>query len=258
MHCQKRKSGLQFLIILKVRKMKKYFLCICSILLFFGATAQKVFINDPNAELRPISGSFSKLEISGGIDLFLSQYDNEAIAVSAASREYKRNIKTIVENNVLKIYFDGSNQWNSVNKKSKVYVSFKTLERIKASGACDIQVAGFIQVPKLSLVLNGSSDFKGAVQVGTINMELNGASDVRISGTADFVMIQSSGASDVKGYDLVTDVCNAKASGASDINITVNKELNAHASGASDIYYKGNAVIKDMYSSGASSVVKKN
>jgi hypothetical protein len=70
--------------------------------------------------------------------------------------------------------------------------------------------------------------------------------------------VSSSGASDLKGFELVTDTCNAHASGASDIRITVNKELNVHASGASGIYYKGPAVIREMHSSGASSVSKKS
>ena len=238
--------------------MKKYFLSLLAIGWFIGAEAQKTFVNDANAEVRMITGSFNKIIISGGIDLYLSQYDNEAVAVSASSDENKRNIKTIVENNTLKIYYDGSKQWNSGNKNIKAYVSFKDLEKIQASGACDIQVEGMIKVPALKMVLSGSSDFKGAVKVNSLAMELNGASDVKISGAATLVTIQSSGASDVNGYDLFADTCNATASGASDINITVNKELNAHASGASDIYFKGNAVIKDMHSSGSSSVVKKN
>lgn len=61
----------------------------------------------------------------------------------------------------------------------------------------------------------------------------------------------------MKAYDFVTENCTAHASGASDVNITVNKELNVHASGASDIFYKGTAVIKELHSSGASSVSKK-
>jgi Putative auto-transporter adhesin, head GIN domain len=106
--------------------------------------------------------------------------------------------------------------------------------------------------------MSGASDFKGTVNITDLKMELSGASDVKIGGTAASVKIESSGASDVKGFDLVTDFCTAKASGASDINITVNKELTAHASGASDISYKGDAVIKDTHSSGASSVSKKS
>jgi hypothetical protein len=238
--------------------MKKYLISIVAVLAFIGAKAQKTIVNDANAEVRTINGSFNKIIVSGGIDLYLSQYDQESVAVSASSEQFRQNIKTVVENNTLRIYYDGGKQWNSGNKKLKAYVSFKTLEKLNASGASDVQVEGTIQVPTLVLDMSGASDFKGAVRVSTLSLELSGASDVKINGSASSVSIQSSGASDVKGYDLVTDVCNAKASGASDINITVNKELNAHASGASDIYYKGDGVIKDMHTSGASSVAKKS
>ncbi|MEP7110059.1 MAG: head GIN domain-containing protein [Ferruginibacter sp.] len=238
--------------------MKKYLLSIFVILCFIGVKGQKTIVNDANAEVRTLDGSFNKIIISGGIDLYLSQYDIESVAVSASSDQYKQNIKTVVENNTLKIYYDGPRQWNTGNKKMKAYVSFKDLEKLQASGACDVKVDGMIQVPALILNMSGASDFKGAVKVRSLVMELSGASDVTISGSATSVSIQSSGASDVKGYDLVTDVCKAKASGASDINITVNRELTAHASGASDIYYRGEAVITDMHTSGASSVVKKS
>ena len=138
----------------------------------------------------------------------------------------------------------------------RAYVSFKQLEKLDASGASDIVVTGEIKVSSLVLKLSGASDFKGAVLVNALNIDLSGASDVSISGTASVVNIESSGASDIKGYDLTSDICTAKASGASDIKITINKELNAHASGASYIYYKGSAVIKDIQSSGASSIRK--
>ena len=105
--------------------------------------------------------------------------------------------------------------------------------------------------------MSGASDFKGAVKVNSLKLDLSGASDATISGVATSVTIESTGASDVKGYNLETEVCNARASGASDINITVNKELSASASGASDISYKGTGVIKDQHSSGASSIGKK-
>jgi len=108
------------------------------------------------------------------------------------------------------------------------------------------------------MVLSGASDFKGGVKVNSLKLDLSGASDVHISGTANTVDIESSGASDVKGYQLVTDMCNATASGASDINITVNKEISANASGASDIYFKGAALIRDIHTSGASSVSRKS
>ena len=237
--------------------MKKVFLSAAVFAIAVTAMAQKSVINDPNAAVRTINGSFHAIKISGGIDLYLSQYETESVAVSASSEKYRDAIKTVVENNTLKIYYDGSNSWTSGDKKLKAYVSFKTLQKLQASGACDVQVAGTITSNSLALDMSGASDFKGAVKVENLSIDLNGASDARISGTATNVSVESTGASDVKAYDLVTDMCTAKASGASDIDITVNKELNAHASGASDIFYRGTAVVKELQASGASSVSKK-
>jgi hypothetical protein len=238
--------------------MRKIMLNLLIGLTTLSAAAQKEIVNDPNAVVRSINGSFDKIKISGGIELFLTQSDNEAVVVSASQDKFIDGIKTVVENNTLRIYYFADKAFEVFkNKKLRVYVSFKNLEWVDASGACDVQVAGVITVPSLQLTLSGASDFKGAVKLTNLKMDLSGASDIIIKGIASTVNIESSGASDVKGYELVTDVCNAKASGASDVNITVNKELNASASGSSDISYKGDGIIKDMHTSGASSVAKK-
>ena len=238
--------------------MKKFFLSVAVLLFASLAFAQKTMITDANAEQRTLSGSFNAIKISGGIDLYLSQYETESIAVSASEDQYRDKIKTVIENGTLRIYYDGDKIWSTGSKKLKAYVSFKNLENLMASGASDVVVTGAIAVPVLRIDCSGASDFKGAVKVDKLTIELSGASDAKISGSASEVSIKSSGASDVKGYDLITESCTAKASGASDINITVNKELNVHASGASDVFYKGTGVIRDIHSSGASTVARKS
>lgn len=235
----------------------KKFSCSLIVLFFSGFLfAQKQFVVDENAEMRSIEKSFTSIKVSGSIDLYLSQSDNEAVAVSASEEKFKQQIKTVVENNVLRIYFDGEKSW-SKNRKLMVYVSFLNVDGIDASGASDIVIAGNLKTTSLTLQLSGASDFRGVVDVNSLKINLSGASDVSISGKATNLDIESSGASDVKGYDLVTDNCTAKASGASDVNVTVNKELNAHASGASNIFFRGQAVVKGMQSSGGSSVARK-
>ncbi len=238
--------------------MKKIFLFLLVYTTAIVTKAQNDIVVDPNAEVRTLNGTFSSIRVSGGIDLYLSQSDNEAVAVSASEEKYRNSIKTIVVNGTLTIYFTGEKLWAPKNRKLKAYVSFKNIDKLEASGASDVMVSGTITGTTLHLNLSGASDFKGDVKVNELQMDLSGASDIKISGTAISVNIESSGASDVKGFDLVSDVCTAKASGASDINITVNKELNAHASGASDIYFKGNGAIKDMHSNGSSSVSRKS
>ncbi len=237
--------------------MKNFLISIAIVLYSTVAFAQKQFVIDPNAEMRTLNASFNAIKVSGGIDLVLTQSDVEAIAVSASEERFKESIKTIVEDNTLMIYFDGDKGWSIKNRQMKVYVSFKNLEKLEASGASDVAVAGSINVPSLQMHLSGASDFKGAVSVTSLSLDLSGASDVKISGKATTLTIESSGASDVKGFDLTTDICTAKASGASDVNITVNKELNAHASGASDIFYQGTGVLKESHASGASTIAKK-
>ncbi|HMK05286.1 MAG TPA: head GIN domain-containing protein [Ferruginibacter sp.] len=238
--------------------MKKIFLFLLAFITVNISRAQNEIVIDPNASVRILSGNFNAIKISGGIDLYVSQSETEAVAVSAAEERYKDAIKITIENGVLKINAGGDKKWNLKDRKMRAYVSFKNLEKIDASGACDVVVSGTIAVNALDLVLSGASDFKGMVKTNSLKLNLSGASNVRISGTAGNVDIVSSGASDVDGYNLISDICNAKVSGASDINITVNKELNASASGASEIHFKGTGLIKDMHSSGSSSISRKS
>lgn len=241
-----------------VNKMKKIFLLIA---IFFAATnsnAQNDIVVDANASVRTVAGSFDAIKVSGGIDLYLSQSDDMGLAVSASEENYKPGIKTVIEDGTLKIFYDGEKGWIKKNRKLRVYVSFTDLKKIEASGACDVIVVGSIKTTALILQMSGACYFNGMVKVNMLDINLTGASDAKLSGTANTVNIKSSGASDIKAYNLVTDICNANVSGASDLYITINSELTASASGASDIKYKGAAVIKEKRSSGASSISKEN
>lgn len=237
--------------------MKKYIILLSLLVVTFGAFAQKQFVVDPNAEMRTLSGSFHSILVSGGIDLYVSQSGKEEVAVSSSDEKLISGIKTVVENNTLRIYYDGERGWNKKDRHLRAYVSVSTLQRLEASGASDVQFTGTVKVPSLKLKMSGASDFSGDLSVESLNVELTGASDASITGNAKEVIIDCSGASDVNGYGFTADQCTAKASGASDVFITVNTELNAHASGASSVIYKGNAVLKEIQSSGASTVSKK-
>ncbi len=238
--------------------MKQFLFLIVTVFAVLVLKAQNEIVVDPNASIRELTGQFNAIKVSGGVDVYLSQSDNNAVAVSASTENYKEGIKTVVEDGTLKIFYEGDKGWNKNNRKLRAYVSFSDLKKIDASGACDVVVAGTVTTTTLVLHMSGACDFKGIVKVTTLDINLSGASDAKISGTANTVNIKSTGASDVKAFDLVTDICNANISGASDVRITINSELTASASGASDIKYKGNGVIKEKHSSGASSITKEN
>ncbi|HYH16088.1 MAG TPA: head GIN domain-containing protein [Flavisolibacter sp.] len=227
------------------------------IVITIGASAQKT-INDPNAEVRTIS-TFHALQISNAFEVVLTQGNEEGLAVSANEKDDITKIKTTVENGVLRIWFDDNNKWWPKNRKLKAYISVKTLDQIKAGGASDINIEGGLKVPSLKLDMSGASDLEGVLTVaGELSVRLSGASDITISGAAEKMTIDVSGASDVKAYDFTANTCSVDASGASSVRITADKEMSVKLSGASSVSYKGNATIRDIKTSGASSISRKS
>lgn len=236
--------------------MKKLVVIFWSVLFSTSLLAQT--ISDAEAETRPVT-SFHAIRISNSFDLYLTQGDEEALAVSAAKEKYKQRITTTVKDGVLIIGYDNEGWKGESNKKLKAYVSFKMIDKLQVSGACDVYVNGAIKVNDLDLIVTGASDVKRAeIHANRLYVDLHGASDIYLTGgKVTSLKVECRGASDFHGYDLQTETCEAEAHGASDIRITVTKELSARATGASGIMYKGDGVIRELKSSGASSVSKR-
>lgn len=235
-------------------------MCLLSVCLItcFGQN-EKSLVVDGNVAVRSVK-NFTGIEVSGAIDLFISQGNEEAVAVSASSDDMRDRIKTEISNGILRIYFDskGINWKGWSNNKMKAYVTYTILDRLEASGACNVKTADPIKQKELKMEMSGASDFSGEVVVGKLTLGASGASNIKISGTAENTLIEAHGACNIKGYGLKTDMCKVDASGASHVRITVNKELAAHASGGSSVYYQGAGLIRDISSSGGASVKRIN
>jgi hypothetical protein len=121
-------------------------------------------------------------------------------------------------------------------------------------------IAGALKLNELSIQLSGASDLRGdlkaKLEINKLGIDISGASDMIVAGKVGSLYIEASGASKFKGFDLTADMCDVRASGASDIKITVNKELTANVSGATDLKYKGEGVVKEIRSSGSSTISK--
>ena len=168
----------------------KYILSILLSAILVSAGAQKVVVNDANAQARSVSG-FSAIKVSGGIDIYLSQGSTEGVAVSASEKKYADRIRTEVKGGTLIIYYDKEGGfWDGVsNKKLKAYVTVTDLTKIEASGASDVIVSGTLKVNELKLEMSGASDFKGHIVCDKLSIDNSGASDVNISGSASTAKI---------------------------------------------------------------------
>ena len=255
--------------------MKKIALFACLFMAFTVHAQTKMgVIYDENVQLRKLP-NFTSIRVSNAIELFISQSNKTEVAVSAKSEEYRNRIITEVSGGTLIIRMADNRWWKFGNEdyRIKAYVSVKDLYAITASGATNIRIVNGLSSEKLKINLEGASDLKGDIKAGTLLADLSGASSFKgtvqanafsmkgsgacafeVSGSGDDLILDVSGASSVKMYDYLVKGASVDASGASSVKINVSGILTLHATGASSIDYKGAAAIKDMQSSGASSV----
>jgi hypothetical protein len=238
--------------------MKKIISISLLILSSFIAVAQDQLIVDANAQLRNLKGSFNKIRVTHAIKVIITQSDTESIAVSANDDKYIDDIITELEGSTLSIRSKGNSWTGRSNRQLKVYISFNKLEEVDVSGASDILTVGAIKQPSLKIDLSGASTLKAELQVNTLALDLSGASKLVLQGTTDVLKADCSGASDLEAFGLIAETANLDVSGASDIEINVNKDIKAEASGASSIRYKGTPSVTNVKTSGASSIKKKD
>jgi len=261
--------------------MKKIALFTCLFIAFtLQAQTKMGVIYDENVQVRKLP-SFTSIRVSNAIELFISQSNKTEVAVSAKSDEYRNRIITEVVGGTLIIRMANNYskwwKWGNEDNRIKAYVSVNELYAITASGATNTKIVNGLTAEKLKINLSGASDFKGDIKAGTLMTELSGASnfkgtvqagafsvrgsgacDIEVAGSGDDLIVDVSGASSVKMYDYLVKGASLDASGASSIKVNVSGMLKVNAIGASSIDYKGAASIKDMKSSGASSVRHRN
>ena len=199
-------------------------------------------------EIKP----FTSIEVSDGIDVFLSQGAAGPLVVEAQERLVD-DLITETEGDVLKIYFDRS---ISFVRKARVYVTVPEILKINTSGGSDLEAERVIRGKELVIESSGGSDIRIEVDVTNLGIKASGGSDIYISGKAEQLVARTSGGSDLHGFDLTVHRAKLESSGGSDIKIHVLDALTAMASGGSDIIYRGNPSEVKIESSSSSDVTR--
>lgn len=228
--------------------MKSIFLLLLVAVGFTSFGQKDAVINDPNAQKRSLNESFSTISVTDGVELYLTQGNEESLAISASDAKYLERYKTEVNNGVLKIYYDNKGiNWTGNEKRNlKAYVSFKTLQKINASGGAQVKMKSVLKADKMECTFTSGSRFSGDVNINQLDIAQNSGSLIEITGKTDNLKIEVSSGASFKGYDLATNYCDAKATSGGGVRINVNKELNVKAHSGGGVHYKGNGVIRDM------------
>jgi hypothetical protein len=199
-------------------------------------------------------GDFSQVAVSSGIDLYLTQAADEQLEV-VCRKEMLHKLITEVEGNTLKVYIKGNGGWNWGNEAvPKVYVSFKQLESLEASGGSDVYGQNMVEQTVMKINTSGGSDVYIEVKTEDLTLTTSGGSDIKIKGTTDKLTASSSGGSDINARDLKAQMVKVTSSGGSDAIVYAEKEIIANASGGSDIVFYGNPQQKQLNESGAGDI----
>ncbi len=187
-------------------------------------------------EDRTISENFNSIEVSRGMDVYITQNDNVSLMVEADENLHDIII-TKVEDNTLKIYADDN---ISSSKAKKVFVYFKDVQKISSTSGGDVYSTNLIKTESLNLSTTSGSDMELEIDVDVVECESTSGSDLRLTGTANKLYAKATSGSDIKARDLKVGYCKANATSGADIVLNASDELYAKASSGGDIKYYGN------------------
>ena len=108
--------------------MKKIFFSFLALVFAaMGVNAQKT-IHDPDVVKVDVK-NFHAINVSNAFNVYISQGNDEAVAVSASEEKYREKIKTTVEGGVLKIWYE--NDGPNIVWTDDIYHNVKKLKNIQ-------------------------------------------------------------------------------------------------------------------------------
>ncbi|MFK7785134.1 MAG: DUF2807 domain-containing protein, partial [Crocinitomicaceae bacterium] len=169
------------------------------------------------------------------------------------------NLHEFIETNVvsgkLKVHYQKNK--NISNKSDvKIHITTADLDKFDLSGASSVVLNNTLSSYDFDLEMSGASDFEGEVNVTNGDIEMRGASSAKINGTAMDAFVDLSGASTIRKYEFEIETLDVKLSGASTAFLTILNSMSVDLSGASTLNYKGDPVITNINTSGASNINK--
>lgn len=208
-------------------------------------------INAQEKETRDIK-HFNKINVSSGVDIYLTQGDNIDLNVECDKSEIHKII-TEVNNNTLTIYNRRSYSWIP-QRAPKVYVTVKDLNEIKCSGGADIYVQNTLKLNSIKITASGGADAYLNITADKVILSSSGGADITIKGTTNTLDASASGGSDINAAGLKAQSVIIEASGGADASVWAEKQITAKASTGSDIKCYGNPEIKNIVESAGGDV----
>jgi hypothetical protein len=204
-------------------------------------------------ETRDIS-DFQGIDLSSGIDLYLSQGSDYEVKVEA-DENLMEVILTELKSGMLVVKTDRVNIRRARSKR--VLVTMPELEELKISSAGDCVGKTPFSCEELKLSISSAGDLSLEVEAGRIDLDISSSGDAMLSGKTDVLDATLSSAGDLNAFDLAARKVEVNVSSAGDAKVHATEEISMNASSAGNIYYMGDARVVHSRSSSAGDIMKR-
>ncbi len=184
---------------------------------------------------RPITEDVKQIQISQGLELYITQSDASTLSVEADENLHDL-IKTEIENHTLKIY-TSDNIKSAASKK--ILLSVNSISGIKATSGSAVYANTTIKEDTLDLNATRGANISLDVITEHLNCHSTSGSSIKLSGTTHMLKAQATSGSRIKASDLIANTSKVQASSGADISTNTAGELTASASSGGNINYSG-------------------
>lgn len=199
------------------------------------------------------SKDFSKIEVSRGMNVYISQGETPKIVVKADGNLLDA-IETTIDGDIL-IIRTSKNIRNATSKK--VFVTTPHLEALKSSSGSNVYSETTLEFKNLKI--SGSAGSNQTLEINSEYTELSASSgsNIKLKGIAKSLKVKASAGSNVKAEELTSANCDAKASSGANIWITVKNDFTGDVSSGANIFLYGNPDNTSIEKSSGGNIINK-
>lgn len=227
---------------IKLYEMKKTCLNIMALiaLMVFFSSCEKVILDagDLTEEVRDFDQDFTKIHISGSLDLLVNQDDSGDQVRIEAGEKLLEHIETFVQDGTLFIEEETNNFLTSGVRR--IFVTKELLDEVTMIGSGDLEADGIIcESFNLKMEGSGDSDVEFSA-VEDLNISMDGSGDCEMKGEGNSITLGLNGSGDCNARFLEVNSANVNINGSGDVEVYASNEITVNINGSGDVDIWGN------------------
>lgn len=181
-------------------------------------------------------GEFSEVVLDGAFKVNLIQGDECSVVVKATYDDVFDNIKIKRYGNEVSINMDAS---LFELRRVSLYITSKTLEKLKIEGGVNLKTNGFLDLQNLSVQIEGGANVDLNMKAQNVDVYGEGGFLFELKGVAEKLDVTIKGAGHVSASELKTKDVSFVVAGFGTGSVYATNTLNARIEGVGKLRYKG-------------------